>query len=135
MLEGDAVKKIYKQLGKAKIIDEINRKIKPKKIYINQKRDEFTDKEDFEIHPSDPIPPRLYGTVKTHKPENTYLMHIFVLTIDTPPYGISKCLIKMIRPALNNSQHKIKNSVQFVNEVKPKHAILIGENETVTSSQ
>ena len=67
---------------------------------------------------SDPIPPRLYGTVKAHKPEKNYPLCIVVSTIGTPCYGISKYLIKIIQPTLSKSQHKIKNSVEFVNEAK-----------------
>ena len=35
-----------------------------------------------------------------------------------PSYGTSKYLVKIIQPTLNKSQHKIKNSVKFFNEVK-----------------
>ena len=45
-------------------------------------------------------------------------MRTVVSTIGTSPYGFSKYLIKMMQPTLNNSQHKIKNSVQFVNKAK-----------------
>ena len=45
-------------------------------------------------------------------------MSTAVSTIGTPPHGISKYLVRIIQPALNNSQHKIKNSVEFVNEAK-----------------
>ena len=60
---GDAIKKIEEQLGKAKIINE-----DPSQKYTNKiqkhlrklKRvKKFTDKEYFEIYPSDPIPLRL----------------------------------------------------------------------------
>ena len=45
-------------------------------------------------------------------------MSTAVSTIGTPPHGISKYLVRIIQPTLNNSQHKIKNSVEFANEVK-----------------
>ena len=45
-------------------------------------------------------------------------MSTAVSTIGTPPHGISKYLVRIIQPTLNNSQHKIKNSVEFVNEAK-----------------
>ena len=38
--------------------------------------------------------------------------------METPPYEISKYLVKRIQPTLNNSLHKIKNSVELVNEAK-----------------
>ena len=40
-----------------------------------RKEKKFTDKEYCEIYPSDSILPRLYGTVKAHKPEKNYPMH------------------------------------------------------------
>ena len=66
----------------------------------------------------DPITPRLYGAVKAHKPEKNYPMRTVVSTTGTPPYGISKYPVKIIQPTLNKSQHKIKNSAEFVNEAK-----------------
>ena len=120
--EGDAIKKIEEQLGKAKVIDEDPTQKYTSKIQKHlcklRKEKKFTDKEYFEIYPSDPIPPRLYGTVKAHKPEKNYPMRTVVSTIETPPYGISKYLVKIIQPTLNNRQHKIKNSVEFINEAK-----------------
>ena len=62
--------------------------------------------------------PQLYGTAKAHKPEKNYPMRTVLSTIGKPPYGTSKYLAKIIQPALNKSQHKIKNSVEFVNEAK-----------------
>ena len=45
-------------------------------------------------------------------------MRIFGSTILTTPYRISKYLAKIIQPTLNKTQHKIKNSIEFVNEAK-----------------
>ena len=36
------------------------------------KENKFTDKENFEVYPSDLVPPQLYGTVKAHKPKKNY---------------------------------------------------------------
>ena len=120
--EGDAIKKIEEQLGKAEVIDEDPTQKHTSKIqkYLCKLRKEkkFTDMEYFEIYPSDPIPPRLYGTVKANKPVKNYPMRTVVSTIGTPPYRISKYLVKTIQPTLNNSQHKIKYSVEFINEAK-----------------
>ena len=64
--------------------------VKSRNIYGKlRKEKKFTDKEYFEIYPSDPLPPRLYGTFKAHKPETNYPMRTVVSTIGTPPYGIS----------------------------------------------
>ena len=61
-----------------------------------RKEKKFTDKEYCEIYPSDSILPRLYGTVKAHKPEKNYPMRTVVSTIETLSYGISKYLVKII---------------------------------------
>ena len=36
-------------------------------------------------------------------------MHTIVLTIETPPYGVSKFLVITIQPTLNKSQHQTKD--------------------------
>ena len=81
-----------------------------------RKEKKLRDKEYFEICPSDLIPPWLYGAVEAHNPEKNYPMYTVVSKIRTPTYGISKFLVKIIQPTLNKSQHKIKNSFEFVNE-------------------
>ena len=63
-------------------------------------------------------PPWLYGTIKAHKAQRNYPIRAVVSTTGTPHYGISKYLVKIIQPTLNKRQHKIKNSVEFVNEAK-----------------
>ena len=76
--EGDAIKKIEEHLGKAKVIDEDPTEKYGSKIQKHlcklRKEKKFTDKEYFEIYPSDPISLRLYGTVKAHKQEKNYPM-------------------------------------------------------------
>ena len=120
--EGDAIHKIEEQLRKAKVIDEDSTQKytskNQKHLCKLRKEKKFTDKEYFEIYTSDPIPPRIYGTVKAYKPEKNYPMRTVVSTTGTPPYGISKYLVKIIQLTLNKSQHKIKNSVEFVNEAE-----------------
>ena len=62
--EGDAIKKMEEQLRKVKVIDEDPTQKYTSKIQKHlcklRKEKKFTDKEYFEIYPSDPIPPRLY---------------------------------------------------------------------------
>ena len=65
---------------------------------------------------SESIPPGLYGAIKAHKPEN-YPMKTIVLTIGTPGYGISKHLVEIIQPTLNEN-NKIQNFTSFVYEAK-----------------
>ena len=57
---------LEEQLGKAKVIDEDPTQKYTSKIQKHlcklRKEKKFTDKEYFEIYPSDPIPPRLFGS-------------------------------------------------------------------------
>ena len=71
-----AKEKIEEQLEnttKAKIdpASRLTNKIQ-KKLCKLRKDNKFTNKTYFELYPSDPIPPRLYGTIKVHKPEKTF---------------------------------------------------------------
>ena len=65
--EKNAMQKIEEQPGKSKIaVNDPTLKFtnKIQKILCHlRKEKKFTDKEYFQIYPSDPIPPRLYGTV------------------------------------------------------------------------
>ena len=112
--EKNAMQKIEEQLGKAKIAENdptLKFTNKIQKILCRlRKEKKFTDKEYFQIYPSDPIPPQLYGTIKAHKSEKNYPMRTIVLTIGTPAYGISKYLVEIIQPTLNKSNNKIQNS-------------------------
>ena len=87
-------------------------------LYRIRKETKFTDKEYFQIYPSDPIPPRLYGTIKAHKPEKNYPMRTIVSTIGTPAYGISKYLVEIIQPTQNKSNNKIQNSTSFLHKAE-----------------
>ena len=73
MSNDTAKEKIEKQLGKATKAktdptSRLTNKIK-KKLSKLRKENKFTNKTYFELYPSDPIPSRLYGTIKAHKPE------------------------------------------------------------------
>ena len=120
--EKNAMQKIEEQLGKAKVAENdptLKFTNKIQKILCRlRKEKKFTDREYFQIYPSDPIPPRLYGTVKAHKPEKNYPMRTIVSTIGTPAYGISKYLVEIIQPTLNKNNNKIQNSTSFVHEAK-----------------
>ena len=71
-----ANEKIEEQLGKATKakIDATSRltnKIQ-KKLCKFRKENKLANKTYFEVHPSDPIPPRLYDTIRAHKLEKTF---------------------------------------------------------------
>ena len=112
-----AKEKIEEQLEnttKAKIdpASRLTNKIQ-KKLCKLRKDNKFTNKTYFELYPSDPIPPRLYGTIKAPKTEKNFPMRVIVSIIGTPPYGISKYLVDIIQPTLNKNQHKVKYSKSF----------------------
>ena len=118
----DAMEKIQEQLGNTKIVEEdptskfatdIRNTLK-----VMNKKGRFTKKEYESIYPSDPVPPRMYGTVKAHKPEKEYPMRIVVSTIGTPSHGISEYLVNFIQQTLNKNETRIKNSTTFVNKAK-----------------
>ena len=79
-----------------------------------RKENKFTNKTYFELCPSKPIPPHVYGTVNAHEPEKIFPMQVIVSTIGTVPYGISKYIVDIIQLTLNKNQHKVKNSRSFV---------------------
>ena len=119
IVTNDTVKeKIEEQLGKetkARIdpTSRLTNKIQ-KRLCKLRKENKFTNKTYFELYPSDPIPPHLYGTIKACKPEKNFPMQVIVSTIATPPYGISKYFVDIIQPTLNKDQRKVKNSKSFV---------------------
>ena len=130
----DALAKIREQVGETKILDHdptptFARNIRNVLCEMNKKK-KFTKAEYEKIYPSDPIPPRMYGSIKAHKPEKGYPMRTIVSTIGTATHGISEHLVKLIQPALNKSETRIKNSTEFVREAK---TWVIAENEVQVS--
>ena len=110
----EAIRKIKEQIGDTEIIqhdptDTFARDIRTELSKLN-KRGRFTTKEYESIYPSDAIPPRMYGTVKAHKPEKNYPMRLVVSTIGTPPHGLSAHLVKIIQPMLNKNPSRLRNS-------------------------
>ena len=45
-------------------------------------------------------------------------MRVIVPTVRTTPYGISKCLVDIIQPALNKNKHEVKHSRSFVSQAQ-----------------
>ena len=119
--ENNALQKIEEQLGKAKIAEndptlKFTNKIQ-KMLCRLRKEKKFTDKEYFQTYPSDPITPRLYGTIKAHKPEKNYPMITIVTTIGTPAWNI-QIPCRNNSTTLNKSNNEIQNSTSFLHEAK-----------------
>ena len=83
-----------------------------------RKQQKFETRTYFQPFPSDPIPPRLYGVIKAHKPEKCYPLPAIVSRIGSPPNVISQYLVESIQPTSNKSKNKIANSSSFVKEAK-----------------
>lgn len=73
-----------------------------------RKEKKFTDKKYFQTYPSDPTSPRLYGTVRTHKPEKNYPVRAIVSTIETKLCEIFKCFVEIIQPTLDKNNYKVQ---------------------------
>ena len=132
--KSDAIKKIEEQIGNTEIIEKdptpcLARKFQSSLRELN-KQGKFTKAEYNQLYPSDPIPPRMYGTVKAHKPEKNYPMRIVVSTIGTPSYKTSEYLVKIIQPTLNKNKTRLKNSQTFVQN---SETWLIEEDEVQVS--
>nr|XP_047127809.1 uncharacterized protein LOC124808648 [Hydra vulgaris] len=82
------------------------------------RKNRFSKEEYEKMYPSDPIPPRLYGVVKAHKPEKSYPMRIIISIIGTPNHGISEFLVKTIQPVLNENPIRLKNSFDFIKKAE-----------------
>jgi hypothetical protein len=120
--EKDAIKKIEEQIGECDILDEdpTNSLAEKIRVFLRNLRKEgkLDNRTFYELYPSDPIIPRMYGMLKAHKPTKNYLMRIVVSTIRTPSYGTSKYLVDLIQPILNKHPSRINNSSSFVREAK-----------------
>ena len=117
----DAIAKVESEIGTTVVLeDDPTRKILGKfqrLLSSINKEINMSNKIYRDIYPSDAIPPRLYGTIKAHKPNKNYPARTIVSTIGTPAYKVSKHLVKVIQPTLINDT-TIKNSAEFVKEAK-----------------
>ena len=118
----DTIQKIQEQIEESVVsktdpTSALTSKIQ-KHLEALRKKQKFEIRIYFQLYTSDPIPPRLYGVIKAHKPEKRNPMQAIVSTSGTPSYNISQYLVELIQPTLNKSKYKITNSSPFVNEAK-----------------
>ena len=118
----DAISKIREQIGNTTIIEEdptASFALNIRNVLCKlRKKGRFSDKEYEKLYPSDPLPPRMYGTVKAHKSEKNYPMRTVVSTIGTANYGISDYIVRITQNTLNKNKIRIRNSHSFVAEAK-----------------
>ncbi|XP_065642690.1 uncharacterized protein LOC136074312 [Hydra vulgaris] len=120
--QNDASLKLEEQIKNSKIIDydptpTLTTKFR-RQLCKLRKEGKLDTNTYFKMYPSDCNPPRIYGMIKAHKPEKDYPMRPVVSTINTPPYGTSDYLVKIIQPTLNKNESRLMNSNSFVNEAK-----------------
>ena len=110
------------QIGNTEIIEKDPTPTLTKKVQTTLRKlkqaGKVTETDYKNLYPSDPVPPRMYGVVKAHKPEKNFPMRVVVSTIATPTYKISEHLVKIIQPTLNKNETRLKNSKTFVDTSK-----------------
>jgi len=120
MKKDEALQKLKEQVGETKVVKrdptsafatEIQKTVRKIKEKISQQ--EYRD-----VYPSDPIAPRVYGVIKAHKPEKNFPMRMIVSTIGTANYGLSRFLVKLIQPTLNQNDSRLLNSKTFVEKAR-----------------
>ena len=83
----DAIVKIEEQIGNTEIITKDPTPTLARKFQTTfrefHKQNKLTDTEYKKLYPSDPVPPRMYGVIKAHKPEKDYPMRIVVSTFSS----------------------------------------------------
>jgi len=81
-----------------------------------RKQGKFTNKQYFQVYPSDATPPRIYGMVKAHKPQKNYPMRMVCSTLGSVSHGLAEHLVQIIQPTLDKNETRLKNSTTFANE-------------------
>ncbi|XP_072037657.1 uncharacterized protein [Amphiura filiformis] len=86
-------------------------------------------KRKLDAPPSEPSVPAFYGLPKIHKAEPIPVRPI-VSSIGSITYNLAKYAAEILGPLVGKSPHNIKNTQDFVNQIK---GIKLRESETITS--
>ena len=70
------------------------------------------------LYSSDGLSPRFYGLPKIHKPEIP--LRPIVSFVNSPTYGVSSFLAKILSPVVGNTENTVKNSCHFAEFVRGK---------------
>ena len=97
----DAIAKIEEQIGNTEVLTKdptptLVRKFQTTLWQLHHEG-KFMNAEYKKLYQSDPVPSRMYGVIKVHKPEKNYPMQIVVSTIGTPSYKTSEHLVNPFR--------------------------------------
>lgn len=118
----DAIRKIEEQIENTEIIKVDPTTSLAMKFWSTLR--ELKTKQIRWLNTSDPIPPRMYGAIKAHKPEKNYPMRIIVSTIGTPRYKTSENLVKLIQPNSETFVNKAKNWTIESDEVQVSYDVV-----------
>lgn len=118
----DAIRKIEEQIENTEIIKVDPTTSLAMKFWSTLR--ELKTKQIRWLNTSDPIPPRMYGAIKAHKPEKNYPMRIIVSTIGTPRHKISENLVKLIQPNSETFVNKAKNWTIEPDEVQVSYDVV-----------
>ncbi len=70
------------------------------------------------LYSSDGLSPRFYGLPKIHKPEIP--LRPIVSFVNSPTYGVSSFLAKILSPVVGNTENTVKNSYHFAGFIRGK---------------
>jgi len=84
--------------------------------------------ESFKLKSWDASVPRLCGVPKIHK-ERAPLRPI-ISFVGSPTYNLSKEIARFLQPLVGNTAHYVRNSIEFVDEVK---IMIVQEDEVMVS--
>ncbi len=70
------------------------------------------------LYSSDGLSPRFYGLPKIHKPEIP--LRPIVSFVNSPTYGVSSFLAKILSPMVGNTENTVKNSYHFAEFIRGK---------------
>ena len=83
------------------------------------KKSNIINKATYEkLYSSDGLSPRFYGLPKIHKPEIP--LRPIVSFVNSPTYGVSSFLVKILSPVVGNTENTVKNSCHFAEFVRGK---------------
>ena len=113
----------YKKKMKGLLSDKTYRKLdKDPTNTITQNTRDLVEKSNIPnetkktLKPTNPLPPRLYGLPKIHKP-NVPLRPI-VSVIKSPTFNLSRFLAKTLQPLTGKTESHIANSTDFIHKIQ-----------------
>ena len=113
----------YKKKMKGLLSDKTYRKLdKDPTNTITQNTRDLVEKSNIPnetkktLKPTNPLPPRLYGLPKIHKP-NVPLRPI-VSAIKSPTFNLSRFLAKTLQPLTGKTESHIANSTDFIHKIQ-----------------